>query len=353
MTGQMRAVVVLACVMVAGCESIDYYGQAAQGHWHIIRARTPINAVIASEDTPATLRKKLSLVQDARQFATQDLGLSQAEGYVDYVDIGRSSVVWNVFAAPEFDINPVTWCFPIAGCVPYRGYFSEHDANQYARTLEAQGYDVHVGGVEAYSTLGWFRDPVLSTFLARDDASLAALLFHEMSHQHLYLPGDATFNESYATAVEIEGLRRWLAGQNHRMPGTLYEERLALRNAFIELLLSHRQALQALFATSKSDDEKRLEKKALNERLADNYAAFKMKHPAAGDRFDSWFNKPVNNARLSSLATYSQWVPAFRQLLKDCNNSFRCFHKRASALAELSSDERQQELQRLQLAAGQ
>lgn len=335
----------VACLSLCACESISYYSQAAQGQWHILRGRTPIEEVINSGTAPKAIKAKLELTQRVRQFAKDRLALSRAGGYIDYVDIGRPYVVWNVFAAPEFDVNPMTWCFPIAGCVPYRGYFSEQDANAYAKTLAAQGYDVHVGGVEAYSTLGWFRDPVLSTFLARDDANLAALLIHEMSHQHLYLPGDATFNESYATTVEIEGLGLWLHQNPSSAGAETHAESLALRDAFIELLMQHREKLRVLFASNQSIEEKRIQKTALNEELLRDYKQFKRTHPNAGNRFDGWFNRPINNARLSSLATYSRWVPAMRAVFTTCSGNFACFHERIEELSELPADKRQATLE--------
>jgi predicted aminopeptidase len=338
---------VMTLLTTTGCESTMYYGQAAKGQWQILRDRQDIDLVIDDTTTPPSVREKLKIARDAREFAKASLKLTSAGGYEDFVEIGRPYVVWNVFAAPEFDTNPVTWCFPIAGCVPYRGYFSKKDAQQYASQLERQGFEVFVGGVEAYSTLGWFDDPILSTFLARDQDSLVALIFHEMSHQHLYVPNDSAFNESYATTVEIEGLRLWKQSRNDTWTGQDPAEALTLRDAFIGLIMAHRDELKALYASRLSDTEKREQKRTLQQKLREDYKTFKSNYPAAGSRFDGWFNRPVNNARLSSLATYSVWVPAFRSLFRKCNGDFDCFHREARAISKLEQRRREESLEDL------
>ena len=195
-----------AVLPLSGC----YLLQAAGGQMEISAKREPIAEVIADAATPPQLRARLEYVANARDFASRELGLPDNESYRSYADLDRPYVVWNVFAAPEFSVEPRRWCFPIAGCVVYRGYFSEEAAQHYASRLRRRGDDAAVGGVAAYSTLGHFKDPVLSTMLGWSDAQLAATLFHELAHQVVYVPGDSEFNESFATVVEEAGLERWL-----------------------------------------------------------------------------------------------------------------------------------------------
>src|SRR4051812_10885006 len=199
----------LSASSLCGC----YLIQAATGQMQIVSKRQPIAEVIRDPATSEKLKARLEYVAAARDFASRELGLPDNESYRSYADLGRPYVVWNVFAAPEFSVEPRQWCFPIAGCVVYRGYFSEAAAQRYARKLRRRGDDVAVGGVAAYSTLGHFKDPVLSTMLGWSDAQLAATLFHELAHQVVYVPGDSQFNESFATVVEEAGLERWLAAR--------------------------------------------------------------------------------------------------------------------------------------------
>src|SRR5215831_7345145 len=238
-----------ACALLTGCGT-PYLMQAASGEWHVLHERVPIDTVLADPHTPAPVQEHLEQVRAARQFASRELGLPDNDSYRSYADIGRPYVVWNVVATPEFSVAPKRWCFPVAGCVAYRGYFHEQSARDFALGLESQGFDVAVDGVPAYSTLGKFADPVLSSMLRYGDDDLAATIFHELAHQLLYVRDDSEFNEAFATTVEDVGLERWLAHQ-----GVGAERMQAFRNSqqreqeLVSLLASTRSRLKQLYAS--------------------------------------------------------------------------------------------------------
>jgi predicted aminopeptidase len=242
-----------AALPLTGC----YLMQAAGGQMVIASRREPIAEVIADSGTPPELRTRLEYVAAARDFASRELGLPDNDSYRSYADLGRPYVVWNVFATPEFSVEPRHWCFPIAGCVVYRGYFSEESARRYARKLRRRGDDVAVGGVAAYSTLGHFKDPVLNTMLGWSDAQLAATLFHELAHQVVYVPGDSQFNESFATVVEEAGLERWLTARQRMQDLAVWQEQRERQSQFIALLLKVRDELRELYQSAVPDDVKR------------------------------------------------------------------------------------------------
>ena len=225
-------------VLLISCETVSYYTQAARGQMAIVFGREDIQRLLESDDLPTDLREKFSAVLDIRDFAAQELLLPVGDNYQTYVDLGREHVVWNVFAAAEFSTEAVNWCYPIAGCVAYRGYFSEAAALKFAAEWERRGFDVYIGGVDAYSTLGWFEDSLLSTVLSRPDYQLAGLIFHELAHQVAYVPGDTTFNESFATAVEREGLRRWLLDSDQAATIATARSSRERQQQFVELVTS-------------------------------------------------------------------------------------------------------------------
>jgi predicted aminopeptidase len=323
----LRLVVfVLACLCLHGC----YYVQAATGQWEISRSRVPIVEVIEDEDTSRDLASRLQLVREARRFAVDELALPDNDSYTSYADIERDYVVWNVFAAPEFSLSPKTWCFPVVGCVSYRGYFSREDAEREAGRLRAQGYDVAVGGVTAYSTLGRFRDPVLSTMLRWDDARLVAVLFHELAHQVLYVKGDSGFNESFATAVEEAGLQRWLAARGLQDEMAAYEARRALRRDLMSLVAAARDELGRIYAADVDVGEKRARKAA---RLAALQQALAARLEEDGRDAGSWLAGELNNARLVPMILYEGRLDEFRELLAACRQDLPCFYAKARALA--------------------
>src|SRR5687767_14758623 len=205
---------ILCLALIAGCQSLAYYTQAIGGHLKVLAQARPVEDWLTDPATPPELKERLQTARRIREFASKTLKLPENNSYLAYADLERPYVVWNVFAAPEFSVEPRAECFPFAGCVSYRGFYSEHDARRHAEKLRAAGYDVYVGGVPAYSTLGWSDDPLLSTFIRYPDAQLARLVFHELAHQLVYAKNDTTFNESFAVAVEEEGVKRWLEQEN-------------------------------------------------------------------------------------------------------------------------------------------
>ncbi len=310
-----RALLLLiACAFLPACGTL-YVMQAATGQWQVLRARVPIDKVIADPATSPELRSRLEEVRQARAFAVSDLGLPSNRSYTTYADIGRPYVVWNVVAAPEFSVEPERWCFPVVGCVAYRGYFSELRARHFAYRLEQRGADVVVEGVPAYSTLGKFADPVLSSMLRYGEDDLVATIFHELAHQLLYVRNDSEFNEAFATTVEDVGLERWLKarGAPERMREFRAEE--AQTAALIELLTGARSRLAALYASGRTPDEMRTGKARILASLAADIQAQELRQGLRYPVYDEWIMTGLNNAQLASVATYYECVPGFRRLL--------------------------------------
>lgn len=337
------ALLLLSTLWLSGCETVAYYYQAVEGHLGILKKRESIESLLETDLDDKT-RHKLQLVQKARTFARDEMQLPVADNYAHYVDLERDYVVWNVVAAPEFSIKPKKWCYPVVGCLSYRGYYDKADALSYADKLKEQSLDVYTGGVAAYSTLGWFNDPVLNTFLRRDDANLAALIFHELAHQLLYFKNDTTFNESFATTVELEGLRRWL--ERYGDPKDLEKRKYYLdqKSAFLNFLLAFREDLAQVYQSSLSENEKRMEKQKLIEALEARYdkQAQNWENPKL---FSGWFKHPINNARLSTIATYHDQVRPLQTLLKIHNYDFKAFYATCMSLEDLTVEERKSKLE--------
>ncbi len=343
----LTVITLVACLLLSGCETVGYYSQAAAGQWSLWWQRDTIEELLADDTTDAGLKQRLQQIVQMRDFASQSLSLPDNNSYRYYTDVKRSHVVWNVFAAEEFDIAPVQWCFPIAGCVSYRGYFSEQAARQYAEKMAEQGYDTYVGGVAAYSTLGWFADPVLNTFIGRDDVRLAGLLFHELSHQQVYVAGDTQFNESFATAVEIEGVKRWLATIKAEPLLADYLQHRAVQQDFVNTMLSAREKLETLYQQDLETEEKRQAKQQLlSQIIQSDYADFKSRWGGLKD-YDRWVSNDLNNAKLITVASYNQWLPAFQQLLADEGNDLPRFYQRVAELAKLDPQQRNSQLEAL------
>ena len=344
-TRKARAlVIVLVSTLITGCTG--YYLQAVAGQAALMNARRPIEEVLADPATPPGLRQRLLAADSALLFARLSLGLPSSGSYRHYADLGRPYVVWNVVAAPEFSLEPREWCYPVAGCASYRGWFSEARASGEAAALAARGYDVFVGGVPAYSTLGWFADPLLNTMFHHDDAGVAGLLFHELAHQKVYVSGDTAFNEGFASFVEEEGTRRWLVSRNDADGLCRFEQRLARRAEVLGILGELRTGLAAIYASTVPVEQRREARAAAFERARAAYAALR----AGWDRppwFDSWFAPGLNNARLAALLTYEEQVPAFRALLALEGGNLERFYARVEALSHASADEREQLLRRL------
>jgi predicted aminopeptidase len=337
----IRIVLSLACVTaLSGC----YYLQAANGQWELTRKREPIDELLGRADTSPELAARLRLVQEARQFAIDELGLPDNDTYRTYADLERQYVIWNVFAAPEFSLEPKTWCFPVAGCVGYRGYFKEDGAERQAAKLRAQGYDVWVGGVAAYSTLGKLKDPVLNTMMNWDDSRLVAVLFHELAHQVVYVKGDSAFNESFASAVEEFGIQAWWTARAQHDAHRRYLDSRQLRERLMRLVDVARSDLTTLYASGAADDDRRVGKRQRFDLLATQVAAELERN---GRQPGQWLNGELNNARLVPMALYEGWLPAFRAMLRSCDNDIQCFYDAARNLAEVSKEERDAALSKM------
>lgn len=319
---------------LAGC----YYMQAASGQWEVIRKREPIDAVIEDGDTSPELAVRLRLLQEARDFSVADLKLPDNKSYRSYADLEREYVVWNVFAAPEFSLQPKEWCFPVAGCVSYRGYFDKQDALSKSKRLADDGYDVAVGGVAAYSTLGNFSDPILNTMMHWDDIDLIALLFHELAHQVVYVKGDTAFNESFATAVEEIGMQRWLESRGELDKMQSYLAGRELQQTLLSIITTARSDLQMIFDADIEVEEKRRKKQQRFERLS---AEIAVRLEQEGRGGSGWFSGELNNARLISTTLYEGWLPSFRAIYTRCEEDIQCFYAEAGRLAELKTAERE------------
>jgi predicted aminopeptidase len=330
-------------LLLVSCDSLQFYTQAIRGQLSIASKRENIQSLVDDPATDAALRAQLETILEIRRFAETELALPVNNNFSSYVNIERPYVVWNVFAAPEFSLESDDWCFPVAGCVTYRGYFSEAAAENFAGNLETEGKDVYVGGVAAYSTLGWFADPVLNTVINRDEFRLAALIFHELAHQVVYIPGESEFNESFATAVELEGLRRWVEREGDRGASSNRVESAIRENEhrqeFVELVQSYRPQLESLYKEAISTDEKKRAKAALIDQLREDYAVKKQQWQGY-DAYDGWFVSEINNAKLNTVATYFNLVPAFDALLTSVNSSLPDFYEEVEEFSELAAVER-------------
>lgn len=324
---------VVACVAVAVLPLLDgcYYMQAISGHFSVMNRRQPLDEIIEDPQSPQELRERLTLVRDARRFAVTDLHLPDNDSYLSYADLERDYVVWNVFAAPEFSLNPKTWCYPFIGCAAYRGFFKEEKARKQADILKGQGFDVFVGGVSAYSTLGSFDDPLLNTMMRRSDVDLVALIFHELAHQELYVKGDTEFNESFATAVAEFGIERWLLSRGKSAQLEAYYAWVDLRRRVIAIIEAGRPELSELYDKDLPVDEKRRQKAAVLDALSKRIEA-EIRESGSGAR--NWMAGTLNNARLVSQGLYEGRLEEFRKLLSECNEDLTCFYARAKALAE-------------------
>lgn len=330
--------------LLVACQNLSYYAQAVRGQAAILLGRQPIEQLLQDPALEPRLREQLMLVTSAREFAENELSLDAAGTFSSYVDPGRQHMVWNVFAAPWNAVDLINWCFPIAGCVAYRGYFSEQAARDYADRLSSQGYDVFVGGVDAYSTLGWFNDPLPAPVLRRSDHGIVGLIFHELSHQRVYLPGDTRFNESFASFVEQKGLQLWLQqqGQSEQYAGVAAN--LAAQQSFTDFVISYRERFRTLYAASAGDtDELAQQKQQLFTQMRSDW----LSRPDAAN-YSGWFERDLNNALLATVGAYFDWVPAFEQVFVDSGSNFERFYQSVQALAELPEPQRRAEIDRLQ-----
>ncbi len=345
------SLLVFLLICVAGCQSIGYFKQAVSGQMQMFANQQPLSKLIADPKTSPTLKEKFELILALRQFAQTNLNLETGGHYLSYVDLHRSNAVWNVYAAPELSLKPKSWWFPIVGSVTYRGYFSEAAAQKYGTKMRKQGLDVLVGGVDAYSTLGWFKDPVLNTFVGDSERRLAALIFHELAHQRVFIAGDTTFNEAFATAVAEEGLRRWLADKNDPVAAGKYQTELQRKKQFITLVRNARDQLEATYEDSSlRDATKREMKAAIFIQLQKDYA--KIKEGWGGYRgYDDWFGDSLNNAKLNTVATYYDLVPVFHQLIQNNGGRLEKFFAEVKNYSRFSKTARHQMLAKIKVHA--
>ena len=331
-------------LVLCACSSVRYYAQAVHGQGELVFRRRAVSAIVQDPATKPELAARLRLAQQARQFASQSLGLPDNRSYTSYVDLHRDYVVWNVFAAPRYSVEPVLYCFPIAGCVAYRGYFNEAAAKAEVARLQQRSYDVEIGGVSAYSTLGWFADPILSSMLRWDDDELDSTIFHELAHQLIYVKDDTAFNESFATFVQTEGLREWR--QSRGLPAQ-DDRTQAMDAGFTRLVLDLRERLKTLYASGVGEP-------AMEAGKQREIAAFRQRYRQWRDHdwpqehsYDAWVAAPINNARLLPFGLYDQWTASFGVLFQRAESSWPAFYAGVRALAKLPRAQRELQLQAL------
>jgi len=341
-----RLLLVLASLSFAACSALEgpgYLWQSVGGHLELMWRARPIVELLDDPATDEALRRKLVLVREARAFASAELRLPDNGSYTRYAALDRPFVLWNVFAAPTLSVELRRWCFPLAGCVGYRGYYDKADAERFAARLAAEGYDTHVAGVPAYSTLGWFDDPMPSSVLRLPDVEIARLIFHELAHQVVYVAGDTTFNESFATAVEEAGLERWLrhreAIDGDSRPAVAWAEHRRRREDFLGLVRRTRERLAAIYASDEPDERKLAAKAAALERMRDDYRELRRSWGGFAG-YDRWFERPLGNAHLASIGAYTDLLPGFRRLLAEREGDLVAFHAEVRRLADLPMDER-------------
>ena len=328
-----------ACFALQGC----YVTQAARGQMKVLNAREPISRVLEDPASPADLRQRLETVRAAREFASHELGLPNNKSYTSYADLGREYVVWNVVATPEFSVEPREWCFPIVGCVAYRGYFNERKADEFAAKLRAQGLETIVEGVPAYSTLGKFNDPILSTMLSYGDDELASIMFHELSHQVVYIPDDTSFNEAFAVTVEQEGLARWLRSRGREADLARHIKRRQREAQGMRLISQYRGRLSTLYGSGVAPEEMRRRKSEVFAALVDELEALDARFGVKSRLAEELAAAP-NNARLASLATYYECVPGFQRVLAEQQHDLPKFYAAVHELARLPKDQRRKQL---------
>lgn len=329
-------------VWLSGCATVGYYAQSISGHMEIMSRSQAIEGIVNEQGPDGQLEQRLQLALAARRYASEALGLPNNDSYKTYADINRPYAVWNVIATPAFSIEPKQWCFLFVGCIQYRGYFDRQAAEAYAAELADEGYDVYIAGARAYSTLGWFDDPLLNTMVFQSEARLVGVIFHELAHQRLYVKGDSAFNEAFATTVEREGVRRWF--RQRPEPFQAYMRRESRQRAFHDLLLETRARLAELYARNLPDPQTRQRKRQLFDNLRERYASWKRRFDYDG--YDQWMRQPLNNAHLALVATYNDLVPHFQALLGQLDNDLAAFYAVVERYARQPKARRHRQLRR-------
>lgn len=335
------SIIILPLSMLQACSTLSYYQQAVSGQMELLQKRRPIAVVIQDQEVDERTRRRLEMIVKARTFAVRELYLPDNDSYRDYADLGRPYALWNVFATPVFSLQPRQWCYPLFGCVSYRNYFSPVSARKYADQLEADDFDVYVAGVPAYSTLGWFDDPVMNTMMHWQDYDLVGTLFHELAHQKFYSQGDTVFNESLAKAIEQEGLRRWMDRQSDSERFQDYLQDVRRKKQFINMVLNTRNKLEVLYQSAMPSEAMLANKRDIFRGLRKNYRLLRQQwNGYAG--YDRWFFSGVNNAKIQSIATYYDYVPAFEKMLQQYQGSLPRFYEELERLMVMSQQERRE-----------
>lgn len=335
----LALVILVTLLSVSGCADLSYYLHSVQGHFSILQKTRDIDDLLRDENIDPDLIERFKLVGKIREFAFNQLQLPESDSYTEYADLKRSYVLKNLFAAEEFSVKAHRWCYPIVGCAGYRGYFDEQRLEKFISQLEQENFDIYVANVSAYSTLGWFDDPVLNTFIHWPEYRLAGLIFHELSHQRLYVDGDSRFNESFAVAVQQAGVELWLqqAGESRQL--ARYKQHVSNRLKVIRLIEQGRDELGSLFKKNMTEDEKREKKQQVITQLKVDYLELSSGFDVP-DGFKRWFKGELNNAKLASVSTYYAQVPVFRRMLESYDGNFQLFFEQADKLAEMSEDDR-------------
>jgi predicted aminopeptidase len=331
-------------IILSGCSTFGYYHQAASGHLSLIMATEPVDDWLASPETPRPLKDKLRLTQQARQFAGDTLHLPVGDAFSRYTELERPWVLVNLVAVPEFSLEPHQWCYPFIGCQAYRGYYELDDALAEADAFADRGHDIFIGGVTAYSTLGWFDDPLHTGFTRLSDDRMVALMFHELAHQVVYIPRDTAFNESFATAVELEGLRLWLEARGDTRGFERALKRLQRRRQTFDLVEAAVSELEALYSKHESltDGVMRQQKSDIFDGLEQQYRALARGWEEPGP----FGSEPgaLNNANLALFRQYNHYVPAFRQLFQESGEDFDAFYRAVKTLSNRNARERSRKL---------
>jgi len=341
-------VIILVSVLLSSsaCSTLGYYHQSISGHLKLISKRQSIADIVKDTQQDEKLVAQLELAQQLRDFASQHLNLPENESYRSFVELDEPYVTWNVFAAPQFSTTLNQWCFLVVGCVPYRGYFDKQEAEVYAEQIAEQGQDVYVAGVPAYSTLGWFDDPLLSSMIDRGELVTAAYIFHELAHQQFYLKGDGAFNEAFATAVEEIGVSLWLNSQNRTEEIIRYENLIQQKSIFSDFVKNSRDEFDILYQQEFDTDKMQAEKEILIAEMRRKFSNLSEKNEYIA-RYSRWMSGPLNNAQLGAISLYREWVPSFRKIYELCENNFDKFYQNVEQIAGLPTAEREEMLRNI------
>ena len=337
-----RLIFIITLISINSCSSVHYYAQAIGGHTKLLLQREAVEKAISNGDIDTETANKLRLTQSIRAFANSS-GLTTGDAYTTYVKTGEPYVVWNVFAAPEFSLSLKQFCFPVVGCTSYKGYFRKSAAEQAAAKLSSEGLDVFVGGVAAYSTLGWFSDPILDSFLFRSDAQLAALIFHELAHRQLYVKGDSQFNESFATAIERHLLQKWLVEERRLPELAAFEAAIKRQQQMLQLVTEIKKELDLVYSQDIALETRRKAKQDLFNALRERYQVMQEDWQGNED-YRGWVMSELNNAKLGTLTTYNNWVVSFNALLTVENGDIPAFIASVKRLSRLDRDQRDRRL---------